>query len=48
MPEQVCVTVESKDEVKGHDKLNIVKHTYKDKMMKARNVECCVDLFPLS
>ena len=48
MRKQVYVTVDSKDEVKGPDKLNSVKHTYKDKIMKARNVEYCVDLFPLS
>ena len=48
MREQVCVTVDSKNEVKRPDKLNTVKHTYKDKIMKARNVEYCVDLFPLS
>ena len=48
MREQVCVTVDSKDEVKGPDKLNIVKHTYKDNILKVRIVEYCVDLFPLS
>ena len=45
MREQVCVTVDSKDEIKGPDKLNIVKHNYKDKIMKARNVEYCVIYF---
>ena len=44
MREQVYVTVDSKDEIKGPDKLDIVMHTYEDKIMNATNIEYYVYL----